>query len=201
MADLAGITSTPSAAEELRAALRASQLTQSAFATALGTSQPRLSTYLSGRVSPSASFFVRARLVSKALEELARLHVLSAPTLSAALRSALSKSDEDWAFRLLMQARDHLRFVLARHPDLRAGWIAAPLSTCRLEWDTLTAGIVAHEFTSAELEPPPWTRRDPLKVAWDFPSVLLAADEVRAATPDWLACLNIFLPARDLVTA
>jgi len=188
-------------AEELRAALRTSQLTQTAFAAALETSQPRLSTYLSGRVSPSASFFVRARRAGKALAELARLHLLSAPTMALALRSALSKNDEDWAFRLLIQGRDHLRMVLAQHPDLRAGWIAAPLSAGRLEWDTLTAAVVGHEFTCAGLEPPLWTRREPLPVSWSFPSLLLAPDEVRAATPDWLACLNVFLPARDLVTA
>lgn len=188
-------------ASELRAALRTSRLTQYAFAAALGTSQPRLSTYLSGQVSPSARFFVHARRVGEALGELARLHLLSAPALGVALRDALSDNDDDWAFRLLMQGRDHLRFVLARHLDLRAGWAAAPLTTGRGEWDTLTAAVVGHEFTSAVLEPPPWTRHEPLTLAWSLPSALLAPHEVRAATPAWLACLNIFVPERDLVTA
>jgi len=120
--------------------------------------------------------------------------------MGTALRSAL-QDDEDWAFRLLMQGRDHLRIVLTQHPELSIGWIAAPLPSGRIEWDTLTAGVAGHEFTCAGLEPPPWTQREPLPLAWTFPSVLLTPHEVRAATPDWLACLNIFLPARALVTA
>lgn len=201
MTDLVDATSARTAAEQLRDALSGSELTQTAFAAALGTSQPRLSTYLSGRVSPSASFFVRAQRVGRALAELTHLHMLSAPTMGVALRSALSKNDDDWAFRLLMQARDHLQLVLAQHPDLSAGWVAAPLSAGGVEWDTLTAGVVGHEFTCAGVEPPAWTRREPLLVAWSFPSALLAPHEVRAATPDWLASLNIFIPERDLVTA
>ena len=54
--------------ERLRASLKASGLSQSAFAALLGTSQPRLSSYLSGKVTPSATLLVRverlARLVS-----------------------------------------------------------------------------------------------------------------------------------------
>ena len=76
-----------------------------------------------------------------------------------------------------------------------------PLPSGRIEWDTLAAGVVGHEFTCAALKPPPWTQCEPLPVAWSFPNVLLAPHEVRAATPDWLACLNNFLPARDLPTA
>lgn len=200
MTDHGGGTHNSAAAAQLRAALDSTGLTQTAFAAALGTSQPRLSTYLNGKVSPSASFFVRAQRVADALAGLARLRMMSAPTMGTALRSVL-QDDEDWAFRLLIQGRDHLRIVLAQHPELRVGWIAPPLPSGRIEWDTLTAGVVGHEFTSAGLEPPPWARREPLPVAWNFPSLLFAPQEVRAATPDWLACLNIFMPERDLVTA
>ena len=190
-----------SAAQELCEVLRRSGLSQSAFAAALGTSQPRLSTYLSGKVSPSAAFFVRAQQLGLVLDGLARLHVLSAPALGLALRSALSHDDESWAFRLLMQGRDHLQLVLTQHSDLTAGWVAAPVATRRVEWDTVTAGVIGHEFTRAGLDQPSWTRREPLPGGWSFPSALLGPDEVRAATPDWLARLNVFVPARDLVTA
>ncbi|GAB2572003.1 helix-turn-helix domain-containing protein [Microlunatus antarcticus] len=187
--------------EELREAVRSSQLTQTAFAAALGTSQPRLSTYLSGAVSPSARFFVRVRRVGTALGDLHRLHLLSAPALGVALRLALTDGQEDWAFRLVVQGRDHLRLVLARHPHLIAGWTAPPLSSGRQDWDTLTASVTGHEFIEAGLEPPSWTAREPLGEPWTFTGVLLRPEEVRDATPAWLAALNIFLPERDLVTA
>ena len=187
-------------AEELRLALTRSQLTQTAFAAALGTSQPRLSTYLSSKVSPSAEFFVRAQRLGQALEGLRCLHLLSAPTLGLALRTTLNDGDRGWAFRLLMQGRDHLRLVLDSHPDLIAGWLATPLSTGLEEWDTLTAVVAGHEFSSAGLDAPPWTQRKALATPWVVASRLLAPQEVRAATPTWLAALNIFVPERDLAT-
>lgn len=190
MADTGFELSERGVAEGLRAALSSSGLTQTAFAAALGTSQSRLSTYLSGRVSPSASLFVRARHVGEALAGISGLHLLSAPTMGVALREALSKSDRDWAFRLLMQARDHLQLVLAQHPDLRVGWVAAPLSSGRLEWDTLAAAVSSREFIRIGLEPPAWTLREPLPEPWTFPSALLDPDEVRTATPEWLARLS-----------
>ncbi len=50
----------------LNAALDASRLSQTAFAALLGTSQPRLSSYLSGKVSPSAKLLIRAERVARA---------------------------------------------------------------------------------------------------------------------------------------
>lgn len=48
-------------AAELRAALTRSHLSAGQFASRLGTSPSRLSTYLSGKVTPSATVLVRAR--------------------------------------------------------------------------------------------------------------------------------------------
>jgi DNA-binding transcriptional regulator YiaG len=61
-----------SVAAELSASVAASGLTKAQFASRLGTSASRLSTYLSGRVSPSADLFVRARRLSCAQPEPAR---------------------------------------------------------------------------------------------------------------------------------
>lgn len=49
----------------LRRAVSDSSLTQAAFARRLGTSASRLSTYLSGEVTPSASLLVRAQRLAR----------------------------------------------------------------------------------------------------------------------------------------
>jgi predicted XRE-type DNA-binding protein len=51
--------------QRLSQALANCGLTQKEFALLLGTSQSRLSTYLSGKVTPSATFLVRAERVGK----------------------------------------------------------------------------------------------------------------------------------------
>ncbi|MGI8752548.1 MAG: helix-turn-helix domain-containing protein [Acidimicrobiales bacterium] len=48
---------------EIRSLVARSGLTQTAFAAQIGTSAPRLSTYLTGKVTPSAALMVRIRRV------------------------------------------------------------------------------------------------------------------------------------------
>lgn len=52
-------------AEEVAALVRASGWSQREFAQRIGTSAPRLSTYLSGKVVPSAALMVRMRRVAR----------------------------------------------------------------------------------------------------------------------------------------
>jgi DNA-binding transcriptional regulator YiaG len=52
-------------ASELRSLVRESGLSQQAFAASIGTSASRLSTYLSGRVAPSAPLLFRMRKVAR----------------------------------------------------------------------------------------------------------------------------------------
>lgn len=52
-------------ADELREYITRSGMTAAQFAQHLGTSASRLSTYLSGKVSPSAALLVRARTISE----------------------------------------------------------------------------------------------------------------------------------------
>lgn len=51
-------------AGEIRELVARSGLTQQDFALRLGTSRPRLSTYMSGKVTPSASLMLRMRRVA-----------------------------------------------------------------------------------------------------------------------------------------
>jgi DNA-binding transcriptional regulator YiaG len=52
-------------AGEIRDLVARSGLSQQAFALRLGTSRPRLSTYLSGKVTPSAALMLRMRRVAE----------------------------------------------------------------------------------------------------------------------------------------
>lgn len=61
---LARVAEREAVASELGGLLRASGLRREEFASRLGTSASRLSTYLSGKVLPSAALLVRARRVA-----------------------------------------------------------------------------------------------------------------------------------------
>jgi transcriptional regulator with XRE-family HTH domain len=181
-------------------ALADSGLRQATFAAALGTSASRFSTYRSGKTVPSAVFYLRAVRIGAALKEAAANGWMTPPRSAAAIANALTEPDEIWAFKLTLQARDHLRELLSEHRDLAGAWEAVPATTGRPEWDTFFAALAEHEFVDAELEPPAWTRQSALDTAWVLDSPMLDEAGVRAHTPAWLAKRNIYVSRRDLTT-
>jgi transcriptional regulator with XRE-family HTH domain len=184
--------------EQLNHALAESGLSQAAFATALGTSASRFSTYRSGRTKPTAQFFLRAGRIARALHRAQEYRIMTAPATATAIRDA---SDEDWAWRMLLQGRDHLRLLLRRHDGSEAAWEAAPGSTGQPGFDTLLAVLTAHEFKAAGEDPPDWTNVEALPDPWIPNHPFLEREEIIEQTPTYLSQANIFVPARDLVTA
>lgn len=186
----------------LRGALASSGLSQAAFARALGTSAPRISTYLTGDTRPSAHFVVRARRLGRALGAAASRGLMSAPVTAAAMREYFLAGEVEWLWRMLLQGRDHLAAVIEeRDQVLLDAWEAEPGTVGSAQWDALLAAIVAHEHQSAGLEPSTWALCQPLPDPWMPEHPFLSPDRVRAQTPDWLGRQNIYVPARDLVTA
>jgi transcriptional regulator with XRE-family HTH domain len=184
----------------MKKAVQASGLSQAAFAIALGTSGPRLSSYIAGKVAPSAPTLLRALRIGNSLSGAAASGWLTAPAAAAAAAKALTSADELWAFKLLLQGRDHLRQLLANRPELAGAWEAAPRSTSSERWDALMAALAAHEFESAGRPAPAWTARPPLPEPWILASPRLTEYEIRERTPQWLADRGIYANERDLVT-
>ena len=60
---------------------------------------------------------------------------------------------------------------------------------------------MAHEHDAADMTPPAWSLSEPLADPWVPAHPFLSPARVRALTPAWLSRRNIFVPARDLVTA
>lgn len=184
--------------DQLNHALAESGLSQAAFATALGTSASRFSTYRSGRTKPTAQFFLRAGRIAHALHEAQDRRIMTAPATAAAIREA---DDTEWAWRMLLQGRDHLRLLLHRHDGSEAAWEAAPDTTGHAGFDTLLALLTAQEFKAAGEVPPAWTDVEALPDPWIPEHPFLDRDEIIDQTPAYLAAANIFVPARDLVNA
>ena len=186
----------------LRQAQVISGLTQAGFACAIGTSGSRLSTYLAGKVRPSAQLFVRAQRLARALHGAAAQGLMPAPGTAAAVRDQLHAGNAAWAWRMLLQGRDHLRLMLARPDDsLLGAWEAAPATTGSPEFDALLAALTRHEFVAAHRPAPDWARTEPLERPWVVEHPFLTPERVMAQTPQWLRELNIFVPERDLLTA
>ena len=176
-------------------------MSQEAFAASLGTSASRLSTYRSGKVDPSASFYLRAVRLGEALGSTRERGWMTAPLTAATIAKALRAGDQMWAFKMALQGRDHLRDLLSEAPGLSGSWEAAPRSTGSVEWDSLLAGLVEHEFAEAGLGPTAWTQRPPLEEAWLLDSPRLDHDQIKQRTPEWLARRHIFVTEKDLMTA
>lgn len=194
--------------DALTSAWAESGVSQASFAAALGTSQPRLSTYITGRVMPSAALMIRAQRLGDTLQRVHRLHLMSAVDTTVALRRLFRGSSrsrpaghEREALRTLLQGRDHLRLALEAHPELTLAWQARPRSVGRPEWDALLGALTAHEFDRVALSAPSWCQQPALAETWVYPSALLSPAEVQARTPVWLADRNVYVAERDLTTA
>ena len=186
----------------LREAVTTSGLSQAAFARALGTSAPRLSTYLTGDTRPSAQFLLRARRLGRALGAAAARGLMSSPVTAGAMREYFLSDEVEWIWRMLLQGRDHLAFIAGeRDQVLLDAWEAEPGTVGSAEWDALLAAVAAHELEAAGLQAPAWSLREPLADPWMPAHPFLSPDRVRAQTPEWLSRQNIYVPARDLVTA
>jgi hypothetical protein len=185
----------------LRRAVADSGLSQAGFARAIGTSASRFSTYLTGGTVPSASLYLRAIRLGRALKDAEQRSWLTPIVAIGGVREALADGDRSWALRLVLQCRDHLRRVLDTDRRLGAAWEADPGSTDFEEWDRLLAALIGHEFETRELSAPAWTGRTAAGDPRLFGSPFFTADEVRAATPSWLIERGIFIAARDLTTA
>ncbi|MER7246358.1 hypothetical protein [Kribbella sp. NPDC000426] len=120
---------------------------------------------------------------------------MTAPATATAIREA---TDEDWAWRMLLQGCDHLRLLLSRRDGSEAAWEAAPGPTGHTGFDTLLAALAAHEFQAAGREPPRSIRS---RTPWVPKHPFLDQAEIIEQTPDYLARLNVFVPNRDLTTA
>ena len=185
-------------AELLNRALADSGLSQAAFAAALGTSASRFSTYRSGRTKPTAQFVLRAGRIARALHAAREYRIMTSLDTATAIRDA---ADDDWAWRMLLQGRDHLRLLLSRRDGSEAAWEAAPSTTGHAGFDTLLAILTAQEFRAAGEDPPEWSKAEALPQPWIPEHPFLEREEIIDQTPNYLAQSNIFVPARDLVTA
>lgn len=136
---------------------------------------------------PSATLYLRALRIADGLTR-ARTHgLMSAPDTAAAIRDAVRAGDDDWAWRMLLQGRDHLRLMLGEHPEAIGAWEAIPKSTGQVEWDTLLAAITRQTLSEGAAAMPDWTDPSSLDTPWMPEHPLLTADEVIARTPNFPA--------------
>lgn len=193
-------TDTQDVARQLRAALHSSGLSLRGFAAALGTSHSRLSSYLKGTASPSAAFFLRALRQGAALGEAGARGWMTPQSTRQALKDAIAQGDHRWAFKVVTQARDQVRAMLATPDEPVAAWETRPSSTGEERWDGLLAALIAREFAASGRTPPAWTEFRAAQ-EWVMPNLLLEETDIRKATPEWLAERGIYVAQRDLITA
>ena len=186
---------------DLNAALVQTGLAETDLAEALGVSASRLVAYRSGEVAPSTAFVSWATHVALGLHSATERGWMTSRATAAAVRAALAEQDEMWAFKMMLQGRDHLHALLQERPSLGGSWEAAPGSTGADQWDVMLAAVAAHEFTFVGLSAPAWTIGAVLSTPWILDSPRLTPTEVRARTPAWLAERGVFVCERDLGTA
>lgn len=189
-------------AAELRSALADTGLTQEAFARLLGTSRTRLSAYLSGRTIPSASLYLRAMRTAAGLKS-SRLHGWMTPDRTIdEINESLAEGNEEWAFKLALQARDQLAYMLQHNDPGSDAWLLRSREISDRRFETLLAALVEHEFEERDNPRiPEWTRNIILTTHWLHTNLRHGADWTRKNTPEWLANRGIYISEHDLMTA
>lgn len=189
-------------AVDLRRALADAQVNQQTFARLLGTSRTRLSAYINGKTMPSAALHQRALRTAAGLMS-ARNHGWMTPDYTAdQINEALAAGNEAWAFKLIMQARDHLAEMLKSGDEGSNAWLVRSRQIVDPRYDALLAAVIERAFDQADRQPhPEWTKTPSLEVAWTQPNARWGEEWTRQHTPDWLARRGIYIADHDLMTA
>lgn len=115
-------------------------------------------------------------------------------------RRALEDGDEDFALRLIIQARDDL--LRLSDPASIEAWAEEPGSTGDRRFDTLLAAVAARTLRALGTPVPAWAEDvEPLDEPWypaELPSLRARADR---EAPDDLRRLGLMLTENDLTTA
>ena len=121
---------------------------------------------------------------------------MSAVDTREAITAALAEANAVWAWKMLLQGRDHLTAARDTGP-----WWTDPGRIPDRRWDLLFRAVIRRTFTELHERPPTWTRGLlPLREPWLAVDGLLPESIVRERTPGYLARLNIWVTANDLVT-
>lgn len=116
--------------------------------------------------------------------------------------AALRAGDDGWAFKLVVQARDHLAAMLEADDPAADAWLVRGTAIVDTRYDALLAALVEHEFTEHEWpRSPEWTRTEPLHQNWIQPNLRRGEAWTRTNTPTWLAKRGIYISDHDLKTA
>jgi hypothetical protein len=126
---------------------------------------------------------------------------MTAASTSRAVNAALRERDEQWAFKLILQGRDHLRLLLDAAPEEPRTWTRRRQRIRNERYDVLLRVVIGQEFTERDRTCPEWTRDARLDQPWVLENPFLGVAGTRAETPLWLAKANIFIAERDLATA
>ncbi|MCR1783953.1 hypothetical protein KVF89_15535 [Nocardioides carbamazepini] len=184
---------------QLRRVVAASGLTQSQFAFAVGSRPGRFSEWLSGTVQPVARAYVRCLRLGQALAAVAERNLLSTPTAALAIRKSVRRGEIEHAWATVLAARAQLRAAMQADDTVTLdAWNAAPVPTDSLEWDTLLAAVVGHEFERAGRAAPTWCAVDPLPRSWRPLPPQVGQQRGPESTPAWLRRLRIRIPEADL---
>lgn len=127
--------------------------------------------------------------------------MMPADSTAESINTALADGDPEWAFKMLIQGRDHLRLLLDEPGDAVTVWEARKTAIDDVRYDALLRAVVAHVFIERGRSVPGWATPRRLDEPWILANPLLGPEHTIAQAPPWLADLNIFIADRDLSTA
>lgn len=179
-------------ARTVRQIIVSSGLTQKVFAQRLGTSASRLSTYATGRTTPSADILLRMYRIAREATTDGRGWPTAAQT-AAQMNGALERGQDDWAYRLMLEGRDRL---LRLDPEQRASWAETEPGITDVRWLTLFQAVVKRAWREEWGPAPAWADPRPLGRRWTPLVPLHQRDPERP-----FADLGIDITTRDLATA
>lgn len=177
------------AAATLRGALAASGMTHAQLAERLGTSRPRVTSYTTGTMIPSADLLIEALSETGAMR--IREHAQGADSTAARINSSAGTAEK---FRWLLEGRDYLHSASPIEALAKWGRITERVDDRR--WMTLLAALTRPEFERMNMTPPEWTDMAPLDEPWQPDDLPVREESLEPQLLTW----NIRVRTKDLVT-